>query len=158
MSDYGLQIKFLTNELVLETIDKDVILKELKKGIADFPSYITEYYHSRKNKPPKNISIEILNTDVNDFYTYSEDKEKTILVSSFLVLVKAVFAKETRVDLKDLISEFYHEDIKHRVDSENRPIYENYVLFIFESDINIKSKKIENQKFIDFIIDWNVKN
>lgn len=50
LSDYGLQIKFLTNELVLETIDKDVILKELKKGIADFPSYITELFYTDRNK------------------------------------------------------------------------------------------------------------
>ncbi|NQU51503.1 MAG: DUF4935 domain-containing protein [Bacteroidetes bacterium] len=158
LSDYGLQIYFLTNDLVLKTINKDIILSELKKGIADFPSYITEFYHSEKNKPPKNISIEILDVEVNDYYTYSEEKKNTILVSSFLVRVKAVFAKETRVDLKELIPEFYYEEIKHRVDSENRPIYENYVLFIFESDIDSKSKKIMNHRFIDFIIDWNIKN
>jgi len=157
LSDYGLQIDFLTDDLVLKTINRKAILSELKKGINDFPSYITEFYHSRKNKPPRNTSIEILDLELNDYYTYSEEKENTKLVSSFLVRVKAVFDKETRVDLKEVISGFYHEDIKHRVDSENRPIYENYVLFIFESDINVKSREITNQKFIDFIIDWNVK-
>lgn len=158
LSDYGLQIDFLSNDVVLKTVDRDIILSELEKGIDDFPSYITEFYHSKKNKPPKNLSIEILDIQLNDYYTYSEEKKNTILVSSFLVLVKAIFEKETRVDLKEIITEFYCEDIKHRADSDNRPIYENYVLIVFESDINVETKEITNQRFIDFIIDWNIKN
>lgn len=158
LSDYGLQIGFLTNEVVLNSIDLNLILTELKNGIEDFPSYITEFYHSKNNKPPKNLSIEILEISLNDFYIYSEDKKCPILVSSFLLKVKAIFDRETRVDLKEVIKEFYHEDIKHRIDSENRPIYENYVLFVFESDIDIESKEITNQRFIDFFIDWNIIN
>lgn len=158
LSDYGLQIDFLNSDVVLKSIDMDLILSELTKGIDDFPSYISEFYHSENNKPPKNLSIEILDTKVNDFYTYAEDRKSPILVSSFLVKVKAIFDKETRVDLKEVIKEFYHEEIKHRIDKNNRPIYENYVLFVFESDIDIKSKEISNQRFIDFFIDWNIKN
>jgi hypothetical protein len=157
LSEYGLQIDFLNNQQVLESIDVKIIEKELKKDIKCFPSYISSYYDDLKVKPPKNISLEILDIDLYEYYTYSEEKSKVIIVSSFIVKIRAIYDIEKRVNLKDFEKEFYYEDIKHRIDIENRPIYENYVLFMFEGEVDLQSKQIINQVFDDFIPDWNVK-
>jgi len=64
------------------------------------------------------------------------------------------------VDLNDYPNkypkDFKPEEIRHRIDSENRAIYENNVLCIFEGKVDLKSKKITSQNFEDFIPDWNV--
>jgi hypothetical protein len=161
LSDYGLQIDFLNEQIVLNSIENDKILEEIKKDISCFPSYVSEYYADGSNEPPRNLSIEILDVQVNDYYTYSEDKSKTIIVSSLIVKIKAVYESESRVPLKEyektFYKDFYYPEKKHRIDSSNRPIYENNILFIFEGELEMNSKSIINQHFIDFIPDWNVK-
>ncbi|MFW6047255.1 MAG: PIN domain-containing protein [Candidatus Woesearchaeota archaeon] len=157
LSDYGLQVDFLNDKLVLEFVPISMIKKELKNDIECLPSYVSKYYATDEIKPPQNISLEILNIELNDYYSYSENKGQTILVANFIVSVKAIFDKELKVNLMDYEQDHYYEEIKHRIDSENRPIYENKILFIFEGDIDFKNKKITNQRFIDFIPDWNVK-
>lgn len=157
LNEFGLRIDFITDKLVLDSIPKNTIEKELKNDLTCFPSYVSKYYYDGKNKPPKNESIEILYIEPYEYYTYSEDKSKVIIVISYVVRIKAIYESEKRVDLKDYEKDFYYEDIKHRIDSENRPIYENNVLFIFEGEVDMKNKKIVKQKFDDFIPDWNVK-
>jgi len=157
LRDYGLQIEFLNNKIVLEDAPISLIEKELWNDSECLPSYVSKYYATGKIRPPKNISLEILNVEINDYYTYSENKDQTLIVASYIVYTKAVFDKELKVDLKEFEKEFYYDEIKHRIDSENRPIYENKILFIFEGEIDINKKKITNQKFIDFIPDWNVR-
>lgn len=154
LSDYGLQIEFLNNDIVLNSVKKSVIETNLLKDINCFPSYVSTYYN--RIKPPKNKSFEILDIQVYDYYTFSEDKSDITLISSFLVKVKAIYEKELRVDLNEFPKDYYYEEINHRIDNENRPIYENYVLCMFEGNIDLKSEKIINQKFSDFIPDWNI--
>ena len=157
LSEYGLRIDFVNDKLVLDSIPSVIIEKELKNDLTCFPSYVSKYYYDGKTKPPKNESLEILNVEPYEYYTYSEDKSKVIIVISYVVRIKAIYEREKRVDLKDYEKDFYYEDIKHRIDNENRPIYENNVLFIFEGEVDMKNEKIINQKFDDFIPDWNVK-
>lgn len=154
LSDYGLQIEFLNKKIVLNSVEKSVIETNLLKDIDCFPSYVSNYYN--RIKPPKNKSFEILDIQVYDYYTYSEDKSDITIISSFLVKVKAIYEKEMRVDLNEFPKDYYYEEINHRIDNDNRPIYENYVLCMFEGNIDLNSKKIINQEFSDFIPDWNV--
>jgi PIN domain len=157
LSDYGLRIDFLNNQKVLDSIDVKLIEKELRNDIDCFPSYVSNYYYDGSNRPPKNVSLEILDITLYEYYTYSEDKTKVIIVSSYLVGIKAIYDIEKRVNLKDFEKEFYYDEIKHRVDNENRVIYENNVLFIFEGEVDMKNKKVINHEFADFIPDWNIK-
>lgn len=154
LSDYGLQIDFLTDSIVLNSITEMEIKKEVLKDIECFPSYVSNYYN--RIKPPENSSFEILEIKVYDYYTFSENKSKITLISSFLVKIKSIYEKETRVDLNDYPKEYFYEQIEHRIDGQNRPIYENYILCMFEGEIDLKIKKIKKQKFLDFIPDWNV--
>tara|TARA_R110001606_G_C15278237_1_gene640214 strand:- start:47 stop:1105 length:1059 start_codon:yes stop_codon:yes gene_type:complete len=158
LSDYGLQVGFLNKEIVLNSIDESIIKTNLLKSINDFPSYVSDYYI--ENKSPKNISFEILDIQIYEYYTYSEDKSDVTLISSFLVKIKAIYDKETRVDLNDYPNHYPKnykpEEIKHRIDNENRAVYENYVLCMFQGKIDLKSERIINQNFDDFIPDWNV--
>jgi hypothetical protein len=157
LSDYGLQVEFVNNEIILNSINKSIIKNNLLKSVDDFPSYVSDYYN--RNKPPKNISFEILDVQVYEYYTYSEDKSEVTIISSFLVKLKAVYDKETRVDLNDYPSiypkDYKPEEIKHKVDNENRAVYENYVLCVFEGKVDLKSEKIISQNFEDFLPDWN---
>jgi hypothetical protein len=73
-----------------------------------------------------------------------------------VVRVKIVYEPETVVHLKDYYKENYDLNNKNRIDTLNRPIYENDVLFIYEGQVDKNKKKISRQKFIDFIPDWNV--
>lgn len=157
LSEYGLRIDFVNDKLVYDSIPKDIIEKELKNDVACFPTYVSMYYYDGKVKPPKNESLEILNIEPYEYYTYSEDKSKMTVVISYVVRIKAIYEGEKRVDLRDYEKDFCYEEIKHGIDNENRPIYENNVLFIFEGEVDMKNKKIINQKFNDFIPDWNVK-
>ena len=70
--------------------------------------------------------------------------------------IKAIYEQETRVDLNDYPKDYSHEEINHKIDKENKAIYENYVLCMFEGKVDLNSNKIIDQKFIDFIPDWNV--
>ena len=157
LNEYGLRIDFVNDELLIESIPRDVIEQELHDDIDCFPSYVSEYYYDKKISSLKNESLEIINIEPYEYYTYSEDKNKVTIISSVVVKIKAIYEREKRVNLKDFEVKCHHEDMKHRVDSENRPIYENNVLFTFEGEIDILNKKIINQKFIDFIPDWNIK-
>jgi hypothetical protein len=157
MSEYGIEIEFLNDENVLESIDYEIISNELRNDIDCFPSYVSMYYNDGTNKPPKNISLEILNVSLNDFYSYSEDKLTTVLITSLIVEIKAVYGIETKIELKDFGKEYMRDEERHRIDGKNRPIFEGYVLFMFESELDLDGKKIIKQNFIDFIPDWNVK-
>jgi len=157
LSEYGLRIHFVNDKLVNDSIPKDIIEKELKNDLTCFPSYVSKYYYDGNVKPPKNESLEILDIKPYEYYTYSEDKSKITVVISYVVRIKAIYESEKRVELKNYEKDFYYEEIKHRIDNENRPIYENNVLFIFEGEVDMKNKKIVNQKFDDFIPDWNIK-
>jgi hypothetical protein len=158
LSDYGLQVKFLNNKIILNSIDQSEIRNHLLKSVDDFPSYVSDYYN--RHKPPKNISFEILDVKIYEYYTYSEDKSEVTLISSFLVRLKAVYDKETQVDLNDYPNNYpknyKRDEIKHRIDSENRAIYENNVLCIYEGKIDLESENIISQNFEDFLPDWNV--
>lgn len=157
LSDFGLRIDFLNDKIVLDSIGIKDIERELKRDISCFPSYVSVFYNFDRVEPPENISLDILNLKLYEYYTYSEDKSKVTIVSSFIVRIKAVYDIEKRVNLKEYLKEFYHEDMKHRVDSENRIIYENDVLFIFEGEVDMNNKKVINQEFVDFFPDWNIK-
>lgn len=157
LNEYGLRIEFVNDKLVLESIPNDIIEKELKNDLTCFPSYVSKYYHYGNIKPPKNESLEILKIEPYEYYTYSEDKSKVTIVISYVVRIKAIYESEKRVDLKDYEMNFHYEDIKHRIDNENRLIYENNVLFITKGEVDMINKKIMNLKFVDFIPDWNTK-
>lgn len=156
MSDYNLKVDFINNQLIEKSISNEVILKEIKNDIECFPSYVSSYYYSGENRPPSNLSVEILDVSINDYYTYSENKSNTTLITSLIVRVKSVYDKETSVDLRNYQKKFYYPEVHHRIDQENRPIYENNLLFIFEANLDLENKKIGEQRFIDFIPDWNI--
>lgn len=156
MSEYGVKVDFLTEDQVLKSFNHDIILEELKNDIECFPSYVSYHYSDGTNKPPKNLSVELLNVSLNDFYSYSEDKMTTVLITSLIVGIKAVYDVETNVNLHEYGKKQYFDGAKHRIDSKNRPIYEGSVLFIFESELDLKNKQIIKQNFVDFIPDWHI--
>lgn len=156
LSEYSAKITFLNADIVLKSIPLERINMELNKDITCFPSYISNYYHNETIKTPNPESIEILGVKLKEYYTYSEDKIKTSIVTSLIVRVKIVYEKEIRVNLNEFPKEIFGDGNMNRVDDKNRPIYENDILFIFEGNVDLNKKKILRQKFIDFIPDWNV--
>ncbi len=105
---------------------------------------------------PNYQTLEIENIKLKEYYTFSEDKVKTVIVTNLLVRVEIIYEPETAVQLKDYHKEMYGLNNQNRVDTSNRPIYENDVLFIYEGHVDKTKQKISRQKFIDFIPDWNV--
>jgi hypothetical protein len=156
LSEYSAKISFIDDDNVLKSISIDSIRRELFKDIDCFPSYISSYYHDIKAQAPQFSLLEIKNIKLKEYYTFSEDKIKTVIVSTLIVSVKIIYEAETAVQLKDYPKERYHTNNHNRIDSFNRPIYENDILFIYKGQVDKTKKKISRQKFIDFIPDWNL--
>lgn len=157
MREYGLQVEYLNEEFVLDSIDLEDLKNQLEKSIDDFPSYVSSYYNS-PIKPPRNVSGQISELTLVDYYTFSEDKSEIILITSVLVTFKSMYDVETRVNLDKYPPSREWEEVNHRVDEQNRPIYEGKVLFMYEAKLNLQDKTIGEQEFIDFIPDWYVRN
>lgn len=157
MNKYGYKYDFLTDELVLKSINPDLIKREIDKDITCLPSYIIKDY----NDPvlvPEVQECKIDEIKIYEYYAYRDEKEKLKIAISILVRIIAIFSPDKNKDYRNYQFERYYEDNRNRIDQFNRPIYDNYVLFILEGNINESAKTITRVRFIDFIPDYNVKN
>jgi PIN domain len=156
LSEYSAKISFIDVDDVLNSISVASLKKEIVKDVDCFPSYISSYYNDPKSEVPKHELIDIVNVRLKEYYTFSEDKIKTVIVTTLIVRVKIVYKNDDIVGLKNYPKKIYNPENLGHVDNLNRLIYDNDVLFIFEGLIDKSKKKITKQRFIDFIPDWNV--
>ncbi len=155
MNQFGFQLDFLNKEIVLESISLEKIKSELLNGIDCLPSYVSEYYHN-DNEIPEIEKCDFSELQIYEYYTYPEEKNKIKIVTSVKVRVTAIYKTEKNVDLRNTQRKNYYETDRSHIDSHNRPIYDNYILFIHEGLVDQKQKRIVKQELVDFIPDWNV--
>jgi len=157
MNEFGYKYDFLNDELVLKSINPDLIKREILKDITCLPSYIIQDYNDSE-KVPELQECKIDEIKIYEYYAYRNEKEKLKIAISILVRIIAIFSPDKNKDYRNYAIERYYEDNRNRIDQFNRPIYDNYVLFILEGNINESTQKINRVRFIDFIPDYNVKN
>lgn len=160
IKDFGPKIEFITPELLLGTIDNNVVEKELMKDIKCFPSYVSQYYYEKKeNEVPEIESLIIGEMKVDDFYVVKDYKTNQLKVNVTIeVPIKAIFQPEKNKDeLNEYLSSIEirpYSRHKNNFDKEGRPIFENSVLFIFEGEVNEAKGSVDKLEFIDFIPDY----
>lgn len=155
LNEFGYKFEFLTDDLVLKSINIKSIEKELLKDIKCLPSYIVDYYNTPEYVPDLQ-EYKIDEIKIFEYYVYSNEKEKLKISIAVLVRVIAIFNPDNNKDFRNYYIEKYHEENRNRVDNFNRPIYDNFILFILEGDLNKEQKKIIRVKVLDFIPDYNV--
>jgi hypothetical protein len=160
LKDFGPKLDFITKDSLLEQIDTEVIRKELLNDIKCFPSYVSQFYYEKTDKEVPDIeNLDIQKVNVHDFYIVKDYSKDVLKVNiSVRVDMKAIFQPEAQKDeleqyLNSLPPRRYSRHQNH-FDKEGRPIFENGVLFIFEGEVNVQQKKVENIAFIDFIPDY----
>jgi hypothetical protein len=157
LNEFGYKFDFLTDDLVLKSIKRELINREILKDIKCLPSYIIRDYNN-VDLVPDLQEYKIDEIKIYEYYAYRDEKEKLKIAISILVRIIAIFSPDKNNDYRDYNIERYYEENHNRIDQFNRPIYDNFVLFILEGNINESTKKIERVRFIDFIPDYNVKN
>lgn len=157
LNEFGYKFDFLTDELVLKSIKPELIERELLKDIKCLPSYIVRDYNNLETVPDLQ-DFKIDEVKIYEYYAYRNEKEKLKIAISVLVRIIAIFSPDKNKDYRNYNIERYHEENRNRIDQFNRPVYDNYILFILEGDLIESTKKINRVRFIDFIPDYNVKN
>jgi len=157
LNEFGYKYDFLTDDLVLKSIRPELIKREILRDVKCLPSYIIRDYNN-VDLVPELQDCKIDEIKIYEYYAYRNEKEKLKVAISVLVRIIAVFSPDKNKDYRNYNIEKYYEENHNRIDQFNRPIYDNYVLFILEGDLNESTKKINRVRFIDFIPDYNVKN
>ena len=155
MHKFGFQIDFINKSKVLDSISIDALKEELYTEIDCLPSYVSEFYHSN-NDIPEIEKCEFFDLQLYEYYTYPDEKDKIKIITTVKVRVRAVYQFERNADLRNILREKYYESDRSHIDSNNRPIYDNYILFIIEGEVDQENKQILNQVVVDFLPNWNV--
>ncbi len=158
LKEFGPHFDFVTEELVLESVAENDIKKEILRDIESFPGYISYYLHNLKGKQiPKNETLDIKAIKVHDFYvTKNLTSESYNIQFSLAVSIKAVFEPIDINEVKSFISALpndWRSIHQETFDSQNRPIFDHKILFIYEGQVDEKNKQIVGIKFLDFFID-----
>ena len=162
LKDFGPKFEFITSELILASFDNSIIESELINDIKCLPSYISKYYHDKKeNEIPDIEKLEINNILVNDFYIIKDYKTEILKLNVFLkVDIKAIYKPEKN---REQLSKFLISNVNqpkewikysNNFDKDARPIFENSILFILEGKIDKDSNSLIDLHFIDFIPDY----
>lgn len=155
LNKFGVQYDFLTSDIILENIPKTKIEREIKKELNSFPSYISGlFYHTRKKFVVEKFDIDDIQVD--SFYSFKDiDTGKTKFLSHIKVFVNIVYGPEKADLIENHLKNLpdLHRELE-TFDDENRPIFKQEILFIFEGELNISKKSINKIRFIDFIIDY----
>lgn len=157
LNKFGFKFDFLTDELVLQSIKTEVIEQEILNDIKCLPSYIIKDYNNLDIVPDLQ-ECKIDEIKIYEYYPYLDENDKLKIAISILVRIIAVFSPDNNKDYRNYNIEKYYEENRNRIDQFNRPVYDNFVLFIFEGNLNKSTKKINRLRFIDFIPDYNIKN
>ncbi len=158
LKEFGPHFDFINEELVWASVAEKEIKKEILQDIDSFPGYISYYLHNLKGKQiPKNETLEIKTVKVHDFYvTKNLTSESYNIQFSLAVSIKAVFEPVDINEVKSFISTLpsnWRSMHQETFDSQNRPIFDHKILFIYEGQVDEKNKQIIRVKFIDFFID-----
>jgi len=156
LNEFGFQVNYLTKDLIEKKIPFVSIKKELKRDIQCLPSHISKFYYSSRKKL-KVEKFEIIEVDVGEFYSF-KDTPKTELkfIVHLYVLVNVIFEPERnkeklKIHLESLPTDSFYLDT---FDNEYRPIYNEYIQFIYEGTIDEGNKDITSMRFLDFMPDY----
>ena len=150
LREHGFTISFLNNDIVQKAAPHDTIREVLIKDSDCFPSYVSSYYESDEDTPDLEV-LDYTRIKLNDYYTMKGEDGTFDIVFSILVHVIAIFFPEKNVVLSDYPKPYKFRYKNNRIDENNRPIYDNDVLFIFEGKVNVEHQTITEVDFVDFI-------
>lgn len=162
IKDFGPQLEFVTEELLLANVDIKEIEKELLNDIKCFLSYISQFYSEKDENDLPNIeSLKIKKINVHDFYVYKNYLTGKFKINlSLKVDINATYEPEKeKEELTGYLSTLDYRPYpryQNNFDKDCRPIFDGNVLFIFEGEADEKNSTISQLSFVDFIPDYFV--
>ncbi len=156
LNEYGFQVNYLTTDLIKKSIPIASIKKELKRDIQCLPSHISKFYYSSRKKL-KVEKFEVIEIKVGEFYSFKEAPENELkFIVHFYVLVDVIFEPEKNQDKLKLHLESRPMDSYYldTFDNEFRPVYKEYIQFIYEGILDEAHKDIKSIRFLDFMPDY----
>ena len=100
LKDFGPKFDFVTDELVLKSINVEIIKEELLKDIKCFPGYVSGFYSDKEYEDiPEIENLDIMELEIHDYYVTKNISPDTYTIQiSLAVPIVATYEQETKTE------------------------------------------------------------
>lgn len=158
LAKFGFQSNKLTEDLILASIDPEIIKSEILDDKDSIPSHISRFYYD-SNKVFELLDFNLENIGIESFYSHKEESTGKIKVIAHVeAKVFMKYEAESNInDLKTFLDGLDKSKIGFNLetfDEEFHPIFDDTILFHFELIFDEKTEKIVEARFLDFFPDY----